>query len=68
MIASNYRPISLLSIFSKIAKRLVYKGLYNFLEIHKVIYDPQFGFHTCHSVNHALISLTDFLINQKLFG
>ena len=41
---SNYRPISLLSIFSKIFEKLMYKRLYKFLEIHNVLYSLQFGF------------------------
>ena len=59
MTASNYRPISLLSIFSKIAEKLMYKRLYNFLEIHEILYDLQFGFRASHSLNHALISMTE---------
>ena len=71
MTASNYRPISLLSIFSKITEKLMYKRLYNFLEIHKVLYHLQFGFRASHSVNHALISMTESIKNSldnKKFG
>ena len=71
MTASNYRPISLLSIFSKITEKLMYKRLYNFLEIHKVLYHLQFGFPASHSVNHALISMTQSIKNSldnKKFG
>ena len=71
MTASNYRPISLLSVFSKIAEKLMYKRLYNFLEIHKILYDLQFGFRASHSVNHALISMTESIKNSldnKKFG
>ena len=32
---SNYRPISLLSVFSKITEKLMHARLYNFLEQHK---------------------------------
>ena len=71
MTVSNYRPISLLSVFSKISEKLMYKRLYNFLEIHKILYNLQFGFRPSHSVNHALISLTESIKNtldNKAFG
>ena len=42
--ASNYRPISLLSVFSKIIEKLMYARLYRFLEIHNILYSMQFGF------------------------
>ena len=48
----------------------MYKRLFNFLEIYKILYNLQFGFQADHSVNHALISLTEsiknFLDNKKL--
>ena len=71
MTASNYRPISLLSTFSKITKKLMYKRLYNFLEIHKILHSLQFGFRASHSVNHALIIMTESIKNSldnKTFG
>ena len=56
---SNYRPISLLPIFSKIFEKVMYKRLHRFLEIHKVLYSLQFGFQENHSIGHALVSLTE---------
>ena len=38
---SNYRPISLLPVFSKVLERLMYNRLYNFLTEHNM---NQFGF------------------------
>ena len=35
---NNYRPISLLSVFSKIIEKLMYTRLYNFLENYKILY------------------------------
>ena len=60
---SNYRPISLLPIFSKIFEKLMYRRLYRFLEIHKVLYSLQFGFQENHSIDHALVSLTEAVRN-----
>ena len=56
---TNYRPISLLSIFSKIIGKLMYERLNEFLEINNVIHSLQFGFRRKHSTAHALISLTE---------
>ena len=69
--SSNYRPISLLSVFSKILEKLMYKRLYNFLELHEVLYNLQFGFRASHSIDHALISLTESIKNtldNKKYG
>ena len=42
---SNYRPISLLSIFDKIlAKNTIYLRLKQFLDKHNILYKYQFGF------------------------
>ena len=68
---SNYRPISLLSIFSKIFEKLMYKRLYRFLEVHKALYSLQFGFQENHSIDHSLVSLTEAVRNtldNKRFG
>ena len=63
---SNYRPISLLPIFSKIFEKLMYRRLYRFLEIHKVLYSLQFGFQENHSIDHALVVVEFSLIYKKL--
>ena len=56
---SNYRPISLLSIFNKILEKLMYKRLIDFLENNKLLFHGQFGFRSNHSTNHALLLITD---------
>ena len=60
---SNYRPISLLSIFSKIFEKLMHKRLYEFLDKMNIFYSLQFGFRKKHSTNHALISMTESIRN-----
>ena len=57
----NYRPISLLPVFSKIFEKVIYKRMYDYLEKNKLIYNCQFGFSANHSTNHALISMTEKL-------
>ena len=56
---SNYRPISILSVFSEIIEKLMYSHLYKFLESYEILYPFQFGFCEKHSTMHALMSLTE---------
>ncbi len=56
---SNYRLISLLSVFSKLFEKTMHQRLYNFLEVCEILFCMQFGFCTGHSTDHALISLTE---------
>ena len=53
----NYRPISLLSCFSKIFERVVYNQLYNHLQINKLLYESQYGFRKSHSTELAALEL-----------
>ena len=57
----NYRPISLLSVFSKIYEKAIYVRIYSYLEKYNMIYSKQFGFRGNHSVNHAIISFTEHI-------
>ena len=41
---TNYWPISLLSIFSKIIEKIMYERVYRFLETCNILYPLQFGF------------------------
>ncbi len=54
---SNYRPISLLSIFSKLLEKIMAKRLLSFLSKHNVLIPQQFGFRTAHSTELALAYL-----------
>ena len=59
LLCSNYRPISLLPIFSKIFEKVIYKRMFCYLTKNNLIYKRQFGFRENHSTNHALISITE---------
>ena len=56
---SNYKPISILSVFSKIFEKLIHQRLYKFSESFEILYPLQFGFREKHSTSHALLSLTE---------
>ena len=56
---TNYRPISVLCVFSKIYERLMYNRLINFLLKHDALFKYQFGFRDKHSTELALILLMD---------
>jgi hypothetical protein len=56
---TNYRPISLLSIFHKILEKLMCYRLRSFLNAKHVLYDYQFGFRPNHSTSLALIEVID---------
>ena len=52
---SNYRPISLLSCFSKIYEKAMHYRLTTFLNRYNIISSSQYGFRAGHSCEHALI-------------
>ena len=56
---NNYRPISLLSVFSRLLEKLVCQQLLNFVTKHKILYDKQFGFKSNHSTLFALLAIID---------
>ena len=58
-LVSNYRPISLLSIFNKIIEKLMYNRIITYLEKFSILHNNQLGFRSKHSTTHALLLLTD---------
>jgi hypothetical protein len=41
---SNYRPISILPVFSKILEKIMFKRLNSFIEKNNILSNQQFGF------------------------
>ena len=62
---TNYRPISVLSFFSKIFGKIVYNIVSDFLCDNEVLYDYQFGFRSRHSTQQALITLVDRITKSQ---
>ena len=58
---TNYRPISLLSCFSKIYEKVMHKRLINFLEENKILFESQYGFRALHSCEHALLEAQNYI-------
>ena len=57
----NYSPISILSIFNKLLKKLMHKRMLESLEKKKGIYCKQSGFFVKHSMDHAILSIIDLI-------
>src|SRR5688572_3196230 len=56
---SNYRPISILSPFSKLLEKIVYDWLIAFVEQNNLLADTQYGFRKNLSTELALLDLTN---------
>ena len=60
-ITGNYRPISILSVISKIFERVVHSQLNEYLNDNRLIYEFQSGFKNNFSTNTCLINLYDYI-------
>ena len=54
---NNYRPISILSTFSKILEKLICDRTQLFLDKHSILLSTQYGFRPFHSTLHAMLDL-----------
>jgi hypothetical protein len=54
---TNYRPISLLTAFSKLLEKLMYDKVIKFLTSNNIFYEHQYGFRPKHSTIHPIIHL-----------
>ena len=55
----NYRPISVLTCFSKLLEKLMYKRLTNHIEKNNILTQHQYGFRENRSTELAIIELVD---------
>ena len=56
---SNYRPLSVLPVFSKFLEKVVYNRLIRFFDKYEILYNNQYGFRKKHSTSLALLYLRD---------
>ena len=54
---SNYRPLSLRSIFSRLFEKVMYNRLKSFFNKYNVLYESQYGFHERRSTDHAILDI-----------
>ena len=66
---NNFRPISLLTCFSKIFEKIIIKRITCFLSKHDVLNPQQYGFQKGISTAHAILNIatTTFNINRNQF-
>ena len=60
---TNYRPISVLTFFSKVFEKIIYNHLIDFMDHNDILYGYQFGFRKGHSTQQAIITLVNKIIS-----
>ena len=65
---SNYRPISILPVLSKILEKHVSNAFYEFLTVNDLLSHKQSGFRSKHSCETALHQITDEWFNSMYTG
>jgi len=61
----NYRPVALISCFSKIIEKVILDMVIDFLNTNKVISKSQFGYQKQRSTTDAIVNLSDVVVNSK---
>ena len=59
----NYRPISLLPIFSNILEKLMHSRVYSFLQDQNILLKSQYGFQKNKSTEHAILDIQSKIID-----
>ena len=63
-LVSNYRPISILPVFSKLLERIMYNKIYSHVTNNHLLYTKQFGFQKQCSTEYAILQLTKEILNS----
>jgi len=59
---ANYKPISLLPVFSEVFEKAMYCRLNHHLQANSTLATEQYGFRKGLSTEHAAFSLTDYIL------
>ena len=68
---SNYRPISLLSVFNRKFERLTYKRLKSFIDKNDMFFKSQYGFRKNYCTQHAILDILNKIqsnMDKKLYS
>ena len=58
-LTKNYRPISVLPVFSKLLEKVMYNRIYKHITNNNLFYEKQFGFQQKCSTEHAILELSE---------
>jgi hypothetical protein len=61
---TNYRPISLLTSFSKVFEKVIYKRLDNHMKSNNILAEEQYGFRSNTSTEQAIYQLTNNILKS----
>ena len=60
-VASNFRPITLLSHLSKIVEKVVSNQLSDYISQRNILYKRQYAYRHCHSTEDAVLDAVDWI-------
>ena len=58
---NNYRPISVLPVFSKVFEKVAYTQLYDYLKNNSILHKQQYGFRAEKSTTQAILYFLQYL-------
>ena len=71
-VASNYRPISLTSVFHRIFEKAILVQMWDFVVKFKLLIDDQYGFRKMHNTTYAILTFVNLIYgkinNASLIG
>jgi hypothetical protein len=61
---TNYKPISLLTVFSKVLEKVMYNRLSHHMQTNNILVPEQFGFRQGKSTDNAAFKLTNNVLKS----